>query len=221
MNVLFIPAKEVLTAFNDIRSMRESFYGRGFDDTYLDLIKALNLQPTKGRVASELSTVNKSLEDLFEGKIEQTNQPDQPFIFKKGNQQFAMQQTAEGIKKIGILTTLITNRQLGKGTILFMDEPETALHPNAIRELVEMLVAMSKGGVQIFLASHSYFIIKQLALCAKRDKLNILCWNLEKETDRPVTNSFHDLIDGILPDNTIVNEALAMYNQDLKIQLGL
>ena len=221
MNVLFIPAKEVLTAFNDIRSMRESFYGRGFDDTYFDLIKALSLQPTKGRVASELSTVNKSLEDLFEGKIEQTDQADQPFIFKKGNQQFAMQQTAEGIKKIGILTTLITNRQLGRGTILFMDEPETALHPNAIRELVEMLVAMSKGGVQIFLASHSYFIIKQLALCAKRDKLNVLCWSLDKEIGKPVTNTFHDMKDGTLPENSIVNEALEMYNEDLKIQLGL
>lgn len=221
MNALFIPSKEVLTAFSDIRSMRESFYGRGFDDTYLDLIKALSLQPTKGRVASELSSVNRSLEDLFEGKIEQTDQPDQPFIFKKGNQQFAMQQTAEGIKKIGILTTLITNRQLNRGTILFMDEPETALHPNAIRELVEMLVAMSKGGVQIFLASHSYFVLKQLALCAKRDNLNALCWSLDKQPGKPVTNDFHDLSDGILPENSIVNESLAMYNEDLKIQLGI
>ncbi len=221
MNALFIPAKEVLTAFNDIRNIRENFYGRGFDDTYYDLIKALSLESTKGRVASELSTVNKTLEDLFEGKIEQTGQPDQPFIFKKGNQQFAMQQTAEGIKKIGILTTLITNRQLNRGTILFMDEPETALHPNAIRELVEMLVAMGKGGVQIFLASHSYFILKQLALCAKRDKISIACWSLDKTPGQPVTNSFHDLIDGTLPENSIVNESLEMYNEDIKLQLGL
>ena len=74
-----------------------------FDDTYLDLIKALDLPATKGRVAADLSTVNKTLEELFEGQIEQTGKSEQPFIFKKGNQQFAMQQTAEGIKKIGIL----------------------------------------------------------------------------------------------------------------------
>lgn len=92
INALFVPAKEVLTAFADIRNIRENFYGVGFDDTYLDLIKALSLETTKGRVATELSQVNKSLEDLFEGKIEQTGQNDQPFIFKKGNQQFAMQQ---------------------------------------------------------------------------------------------------------------------------------
>lgn len=220
INALFVPAKEVLTAFSDIRNIRDNFYGVGFDDTYLDLIKALDLPTTKGRVAEELSLVNKTLENLFEGKIEQTGQQDQPFIFKKGNQQFAMQQTAEGIKKIGILTTLITNRQLGKGTILFMDEPETALHPDAIRQMVEMLVAMSKAGVQIFIASHSYFVIKQLANCAKRDKLNISCWNLIRENNKPVNNSFHNLIDGVLPSNSIIDEALAMFNEEINIDLN-
>lgn len=219
INALFVPAKEVLTAFTDIRNIRENFYGVGFDDTYLDLIKALSLETTKGRVANELSQVNKSLEDLFEGKIEQTGQKEQPFIFKKGNQQFAMQQTAEGIKKIGILTTLITNRQLGKGTILFMDEPETALHPDAIRQMVEMLVAMSKAGVQIFLASHSYFVIKQLTNCAKRDNLNVSCWNLKREIGKPVNNSFRDLIDGVLPSNSIIDEALKMYDEEINIDL--
>ncbi len=221
MNALFIPAKEVLTAFNDIRAIRESFYGRGFDDTYLDLIKALSLESTPGKISTELSSVNKDLAELFEGKIEQTGQQDQPFIFKKGNQQFAMHQTAEGIKKIGILTTLITNRQLKKGTILFMDEPETAFHPNAIRQLVEMLVAMSRGGVQIFLASHSYFVLKQLALCAKRENLSALCWSLDREFGQPVSNSFHDMIDGTLPDNSIIQESMEMYEEDVKLQLGL
>lgn len=220
INALFVPAKEVLTAFNDIRNIRDNFYGKGFDDTYLDLIKALSLETTKGRVATELSSVNKSLEDLFEGKIEQTGLQEQPFIFKKGNQQFSMQQTAEGIKKIGILTTLITNRQLGRGTVLFMDEPETALHPDAIRKMVEMLVAMSKAGVQIFIATHSYFVIKQMAIYAKKDKLSIKCWNLEKEVGMPVTNSFHDLIDGVLPSNSIVEESLKMYDQEIDLDFN-
>ncbi|MDI9881864.1 AAA family ATPase [Flectobacillus longus] len=219
INALFIPAKEVLTAFNDIRNIRELQFGVGFDDTYLDLIKALNIPTTKGRVANELSQVNQTLEDLFEGKIEQTGLNEQPFIFKKGNQQFAMQQTAEGIKKIGILTTLITNRQLGKGTILFMDEPETALHPDAIRQMVEMLVAMSKAGVQIFLASHSYFVIKQLANCAKRDELNVRCWNMRREDGKTIINSYHDLIDGVLPSNSIIDEALKMYDEEISIDL--
>ena len=220
MNALFVPAKEVLTAFNDIRNIRENFYGVGFDDTYLDLIKALNLETTKGRVANELSIVNKSLEDLFDGKIEQTGQKEQPFLFKKGNQQFAMQQTAEGIKKMGILTTLINNRQLGKGTILFMDEPETALHPGAVRKMVEMLVAISKAGVQIFIATHSYFVIKQLATCAKKEKLDVNCWNLTRENGKSVNTTFHNLIDGVLPSNSIIEEALKMFDEEIDNDLN-
>jgi AAA15 family ATPase/GTPase len=220
MNALFIPAKEVLTAFTDIRNIRNSFYGVGFDDTYLDLINALDLPTTKGRVSSQLSQVNTTLENLFEGKIEQTGQKEQPFSFKRGSQQFAMQQTAEGIKKIGILSTLINNRQLKEGTVLFMDEPETALHPDAIRQMVEMLVAMSKAGVQIFIASHSYFVVKQLANCAKRDQLNINCWNLSRENGKLVHNSFHNLIDGVLPSNSIIDEALKMFDQEIAIDLN-
>jgi AAA15 family ATPase/GTPase len=219
INTLFVPAKEVLTAFNDIRHIRENFYGIGFDDTYLDLIKALGLQTSKGRVANELSFVNNQLENLFEGKIEQTGLQDQPFQFKKGNQRFSMQQTSEGIKKIGILTTLINNRQLGRGTVLFMDEPETALHPEAIRQMVEMLVAMSKAGVQIFMATHSYFIIKQLAICAKREQINACCWSLEKAADQSIQNSVYDLIDGVLPPNSIVEETLKMFDQEIQVDL--
>ena len=98
-----------------------------------------------------------------------------------------------------------------------MDEPETALHPDAVRQMVEMLVAMSKAGVQIFLASHSYFVIKQLTICAKRDDLHINCWNLKREMGQPVSNSFHDLIDGILPSNSIIDEALKMYDDEINI----
>ena len=81
-----------------------------------------------------------------------------------------------------------------------------------------MLVAMSKAGVQIFIASHSYFVIKQLANCAKRDSLNIGCWNLSKEFGKPVKNTFHNLIDGVLPSNTIIDEALKMFDQEIDIE---
>lgn len=37
-----------------------------------------------------------------------------------------------------------------------MDKPETALHTYAIRQMLEMLDAKSKEGVEIFLASQSY-----------------------------------------------------------------
>lgn len=217
-NALFIPAKEVLTAFDAISATRESLFMEGFDDTYLDLIRALRIKTSKGNISKELTGVNKTLEDLFEGSVSQSSKDDS-FIFKKKNTEFVMSMTAEGIKKIGILTTLIRNRRLGRNTVLFMDEPETALHPKAIRKLAEMLAAMSRCGVQIFLTSHSYFLIKQLTIIARRDNQNFSCISLEQQQDKTVTGIISKLNQG-LPDNPIIQAAMDMFSEEMSVEVN-
>lgn len=86
------------------------------------------------------------------------------FIFRRGKEKYGMSQAAEGFKKIGILTTLIRNRTLNSSTILLIDEPEANLHPLAIITLVEMLFNLSQAGIQIYLSTHSYLVIKQLEI---------------------------------------------------------
>lgn len=218
-NTLFIPSKEVLTAFDAIALTREQYNMIGFDDTYYDLILALRVPTQQGNVNTELRNVNVDLEELFEGVITQ-GPKENPFIFKKGKTEFSMPLTAEGIKKIGILTTLIKNRKLRKNTILFMDEPETALHPKAVRSLAEMIVLMSRAGVQIFITTHNYFLIKQLAIIAERDNADINCFSLNKEPGRPVNYALSNMKDG-LPENQIIAEALDMFNQEIKNSLRI
>jgi len=217
-NALFIPAKEVLTAFEAIAITREQYNMIGFDDTYYDLILDLRVPGQQGKIITELSSVNKGLEDLFEGVISQGTK-ESPFIFRKGKSEFGMGLTAEGIKKIGILNTLIKNRKLGKNTLLFMDEPETALHPKAVRFLAEMIWSMSCAGVQIFLTSHNYFLIKQLSLIARREKADMNCFSLRRDS-QGLSYTIENMKDGV-PDNQIVKEALEMFNDELKSDLGL
>ena len=215
---LFIPAKEVLTSLKAIRATRDNLHMPGFDDTYLDLIRAIVIPTQKGNITEELKDVNKRLEELFEGQIEQ--QSDDDFLFKKGNTEFPMQLTAEGIKKIGILTTLIRNRQLNSNSVLFFDEPETTLHPEAARELVEMLMLMAKSGIQIFLATHNYFVLKQLHLSARRDDLRTNCYSLSRDKGKSVECSVYD-IKNELPENPISNEAIRMSDEEVKLDLGI
>jgi len=215
---LFIPAKEVLTSLKAIRATRDNLHMPGFDDTYLDLIRAIVIPTQKGNITEELKGVNKRLEDLFEGQIEQ--QSDDDFLFKKGNTEFPIQLTAEGVKKIGILTTLIRNRQLNANSILFIDEPETTLHPEATRELVEMLMLMAKAGIQIFVATHNYFVLKQMHLSARRDDVQTNCYSLNREKGKSVTYSIYDLKRDF-PENPISNEAIKMSDQEVKLDLGL
>jgi len=215
---LFIPAKEVLTSLKAIRATRDNLLMPGFDDTYLDLIRALVIPTQKGNITEELKDVNKRLEDLFEGQIEQ--QSDDDFLFKKGNTEFPIQLTAEGVKKIGILTTLIRNRQLNANSLLFLDEPETTLHPEAARELVEMLMLMAKAGIQIFIATHNYFVLKQIYLSSRRDDVQTNCYSLRREKGKPVEYSLFNL-NKEFPENAISNEAIRMADEEVKIDLGL
>lgn len=215
---LFIPAKEVLTSLKAIRATRDNLHMPGFDDTYLDLIRALVIPTQKGNITEELKDVNKKLEELFEGQIEQ--QSDDDFLFKKGNTEFPIQLTAEGVKKIGILTTLIRNRQLNANSVLFLDEPETTLHPEAARELVEMLMLMAKAGIQIFIATHNYFVLKQIYLSSRRDDVQTNCYSLSREKGKSVEYSLYDLKKEF-PDNPISNEAIRMSDEEVKLDLGL
>jgi len=215
---LFIPAKEVLTSLRAIRATRDNLHMPGFDDTYLDLIRALVIPTQKGNVTEELKSVNKKLEDLFEGHIDQTIDDD--FIFKKGNTEYPMQLTAEGVKKIGILTTLIRNRQLNSNSILFLDEPETALHPEAARELVEMLLLMAKSGIQIFIATHNYFVLKQFHLSAMRDNVKAHCYALNREKGKSVKCVQFNL-EKDFPDNEITEEAIKMADEETMLNLNL
>lgn len=215
---LFIPAKEVLTPLKAIRATRDNLHMPGFDDTYLDLIRALVIPTQQGNITFELKDVNKKLEELFEGHIEQ--QADDDFLFKKGNTEFPIQLTAEGVKKIGILTTLIRNRQLNSNAVLFLDEPETTLHPEATRELVEMLMLMAKAGVQIFIATHNYFVLKQMHLSAKRDNVSTNCYSLSREKGKAVEFKIYDLKKEF-PENPISDEAIKMSDSEVKLDLGL
>lgn len=215
---VFIPAKEVLTPLKAIRATRDNYHIPGFDDTYLDLIRALVVPTQKGNITAELKEVNRRLDSLFDGRIEQGHEDE--FLFKKGNTEFQISLTAEGIKKIGILTTLIRNMQLNANSVLFMDEPETALHPEAVRELVEMLISMAKSGIQLFIATHNYFVLKQMHICARRDQLDASCFSLQRDEKKHINyNSFNLMTD--FPETSIVEAALKMADEEIRMDIGI
>ena len=83
--------------------------------------------------------------------------------FKKEGLEIAAPLVAEGIKKLGQMIYLIRNGSLTKDTILFWDEPEVNLNPKYIRLVADFLMALSKAGVQIFVATHDYLLAHYLS----------------------------------------------------------
>lgn len=208
-NSIFLPPKEVLSLQHIILASREQDKLFGFDDTYYDLAKALRVATSLGRNYAEFAQSRKSLESILDGKIEY-DETTHRWQFKKGNQKFNIGVTAEGIKKIAILDTLLGNRYLSPESLVFIDEPESALHPVAISQLLDIITILASKGIQFFIASHSYFVIKKLYLIAQEQGLSI-----------PVISSIddqwhqYDLKEG-MPDNPIIDESVRLYREEVE-----
>ena len=213
-NSIFLPPKEVLTLAKVILKSGLQDKSFGFDATYVDLVLALQNPTQRGRNYDRFKRSRQQLESIFHGKVEYVAETDK-WVYKQGNSRFSVNTTAEGIKKIAILDILLGNRFLTPDSVVFIDEPESALHPTAISQLMDIIYLLSEQGVQFFISSHSYFVVKKLYLLELQHKISIsvLISNKVGEWRQ------QDLRDGI-PENEIINESIRLYDEELEVSLG-
>jgi len=211
-NSIFLPAKEVLSLHQIILKSREQDKMFGFDDTYLDLARALRQSPRMGRNFAEFAKSRQCLHDIIGGRVEYDESSGR-WQFKKGKQKFPIGVTAEGVKKIAILDTLLGNRYLDTSSIVFIDEPESALHPVAVSQLLDIVAMLAERGIQFFLASHSYFVVKKLFLIAQEQKLSIPVISVHNSQW-----SVENLKNG-MPQNTIIDESIRLYKEEVELAL--
>ena len=74
---------------------------------------------------------------------------------------------SEGYKKLATVVYLIQSGSLGKGSVLFWDEPETNMNPKMVEPIVQALGALARAGVQVFVTTHDYFTMQSFNLMAK------------------------------------------------------
>lgn len=206
---IFIPAKEVLTFRNNIIRSREN-EEFGFDDTYYDLAKALN--PTRrGNNYRVFAKSRKELEQLIAGKLEFDHESNK-WVFIQGKNSFDINLTSEGTKKIAILDTLLGNHFLTPKSILFIDEPEAGLHPEMLVVFLDILAALANSGLQLFISSHSYFVVKKLYILAQKNELSIPVISF----DENLGIQYGNLRDGI-PSNPIIQESINLYKEEMSL----
>lgn len=208
---IFLPPKEILSITPVIERSRMVDKLKGFDNTYLELAFALKGEPQKGQTYANLVRARNQLSELFHGRLIQDGDTWQ---FKEGNTKHSIHMTAEGVKRLALIDRLIGNRSLYPGVVLFIDEPEAMLHPKAIVEFMEILYLLAIQDIQIFMATHSYFVLKALYIIARREKTDIHCLSLN--INEPP--SFANLKEGI-PDNPIINETISLYEKEIDVEL--
>jgi energy-coupling factor transporter ATP-binding protein EcfA2 len=90
----------------------------------------------------------------------------------KGGEPLSSAMTAEGYRKIGVLNRLLCNGSINPGStgILLWDEPEANLNPALMKEVVQVLLELSRNGQQIILATHDYVLLKWFDLLSDEGK---------------------------------------------------
>lgn len=81
--------------------------------------------------------------------------------------------------------------------MLFVDEPEVNLHPKAIVLFAEMLHEFAQSGIQVYITTHSYFLLKRLEQLARAHHTDYTLLDLRKQEGIGVTGISSRLADGL------------------------
>lgn len=160
---LFIPAKEILSFFEGFSSI---YPNTSFDETFYDLAISLGKIIPSTTQDSLYKSIIDILENTLNGKIVLQNGR---FYLEIGTKKTEISMIAEGLRKIGTLSYLIANGTLDNNTILFWDEPESNLNPKYIKFIAKVLLELEQKGVQIFISTHSLFLVKEIEILRKRE----------------------------------------------------
>lgn len=160
-SAIFFPTKEMLSMFPGFIALYDSVTIE-IDETYADLCRALEAPLLRGPRFKEIASLLAPIEELLGGTIR--NENGRFYLVQKGSGKFEISLVAEGFRKLGAVAYLLANGSLSNQSVLFWDEPETNLNPAYIRKVAEMLVKISENGTQVFVATHSLFLLRELSM---------------------------------------------------------
>ena len=213
VEAIFIPVKDMLANAPGFRSLF-SQKKLSYEEIYLDIIDKAFVPIARGKLSPDREKILTILNQAMSGRVIEKNET---FYLKNKNGELEFPLLAEGFKKLGLLYRLIQNESLTHGSMLFWDEPEANLNPHLSQTVVKILIELSKMGVQIFISTHDYVLLKefQLAITDDDDILyHVLFRDENGEIAHAATNDLNELSPNAI-DNT--------YSRilDDEIQMGL
>lgn len=211
----YIPVKEMLAHATGFRSLLAR-HELAFEEVYADIIDRAFYPSLKGPRDTITSRMLDSLRKCMDGRVESTADERFFLVNRQGRIEFPL--VAEGVRKLALIWLLIQNGWLRDGAALFWDEPEANLNPAMVQAVVEILLTLARHGCQIFVASHSYFVLKEIDLqSSKNDKIKYFA--LSRDEDGRVTQTPASTLSGISP-NAIQDTFMGLYGKEMARAVG-
>ena len=128
--------------------------------------------------------------------------------------------TAEGFRKVGVLQRLLSNGSLNPGTSgpLLWDEPESNLNPKLMRTVVQILIELQRLGVQVFVTTHNYNLLKEFDLQLQPQD-HVLFHSLSRDDERNVQAASFKNYDQLQP-NAIDDTLGELADREIRQQMG-
>jgi len=197
--VLFVPEKDILEHAKGLLTFIEQKQ-TGFGKIYRDILIAAQDVPTQAQSVTQ-KFIGQKVANIIGGEVRWDKGDGSFYTLRTDGSRIPFANEASGYKKFGFLGLLVSSGQLEPGTILFWDEPENSLNPELVPVLVDILLELSRNGVQVFIATHDYNLARYFD--ARKDKsIPVMFHNLSK-TDKGyiVCNSSPEYIK--VPDNLL------------------
>ena len=133
----------------------------GIPDYFYDMAVALR----RRRVEHPFVGIHESLHKAIEGQISLSETGD--LEFQQNDKSIPLSLTSAGVANMGMLALLIERGALERGSFLFIDEPESNLHPAWQVEMAAFLFELARQGVNVVISTHSMTILKWLEVRVK------------------------------------------------------
>ena len=152
---------------------------------------AIRSGPSLSTVRRRLEPARDLLQELMGGEIHtEADRDGIPILeYRSGDHAIPVQRASSMVADLAPLAMWIDN--LARvGDVLIIDEPESHLHPAAVRKLARVLVRLVNAGVNVVCATHSPVLLHEVSNCILRHRV------AARNNGTPVAR-VHDPLDSI------------------------
>lgn len=165
---LFIPTRELMTIYPGFIALYETYHV-SFEETWRDTCIHLSMPQLKGRRAAAIAELLEPLETAMGGRVF-LDKSGRFYLSIPGSGNMEMQLVSEGLRKLAMIAQLISNGVLQENGFVFWDEPEANLNPKLIKLIAAVIFSLAVNGVQVFIATHSLFLLRELEIISTQEK---------------------------------------------------
>lgn len=162
---VFLPSRELMSIFPGFVSLYDSRQVE-FDETWRDTCNLLGRAPLKRTPGSDVDRALQPIMSILGGKVDENAGR---FYLHREEGTFEMPLVAEGLRKLATIYRLVQSGVLLGNGFLFWDEPEANLNPASQKAIVQTVIELAKAGVQVFMGTHSAFLLRQFDYESRND----------------------------------------------------